>query len=66
MASSVTRYHGQLSSCAMSEETKDPILANLSDGRTNGQTDRQMDERDFIGRCPTNVERPKMSSTNLQ
>ena len=25
---------------------------------TDGQTDRQMDESDFIGRCPTNVERP--------
>ena len=22
-------------------------------------TDRQMDENDFIGHCPTNVERPK-------
>ena len=25
---------------------------------TNGQTNRQMDESDFIGRCPTNVEHP--------
>ena len=25
---------------------------------TDGQTDRQMDESNFIGRCPTNVERP--------
>ena len=26
---------------------------------TDGRTDRQTDESDFIGRCPTNVERPK-------
>ena len=25
---------------------------------TDGRTDRQTDESDFIGRCPTNVERP--------
>ena len=33
------------------------------DGRTDrwtdGQADRQTDESDFIGRCTTNVERPK-------
>ena len=39
LASSVTRYHGQLSSCAISEKTNDPILRKLSDGRTDGQTD---------------------------
>ena len=50
LASSVTRYHGQLSSCTISEKTNDPILRKLSDGQT--------DESDFIGRCPTNVERP--------
>ena len=55
-----TRYHGQLSSCTISEKTNDPILRKLSDGRTDGQTDRQTDESDFTGRCPTNVERPKM------
>ena len=26
-----------------------------------GRTDRQMDERDFIGCCPTNVERPNIT-----
>ena len=26
---------------------------------TNGQTDRQTDESDFVRRCPTNAERPK-------
>ena len=29
------------------------------DGRTDGDRQGQMDERDFIGRCPTNVKRPK-------
>ena len=59
LASSVTRYHGQLSSCIISEKTKDPILRKLSHGQTDRQTDGQTDESDFTGRCPTNVERPK-------
>ena len=46
LVSSVTRYHGQLSACTISEKTEDPIL-------------RQVEESDFIGRCPTNAERPK-------
>ena len=29
----------------------------VTDGRTNRQRDGQADESDFIGRCPTNVER---------
>ena len=53
LAFSITRYYGQLSSCTISEKTHDPIL------RTDGQVDGRTDERDFIGRCPTNVERPK-------
>ena len=55
LASSVTRYHGQLSSCAISEKNYDPILRKFSDGWADGQTD----ESDFIGRHPNNVERPK-------
>ena len=43
LASSVTTYHGQLSSCKTLEKTNDPILSKLSDGRTNGQTDRRID-----------------------
>lgn len=34
----------------------------MTEWQTDGQRDRQMDRReesDFIGRCPTNVERPK-------
>ena len=36
-------------------------MRKLSDGRrTDGQTDRQTDKSDSIGRCPTNVEGPKL------
>ena len=38
------------------KKTNDPILRKLSDGSTDGQTDKS----DFIGSCPTNVERPKI------
>ena len=46
--------NGQLSSCTKSEKTNDPILKKLSDGWAGGL----MDESDFMGGCPTNVERP--------
>ena len=67
---SVTRYHGQVSSCKISEKANDPNLRKFSDRRTNGRTDRQADRRsgryadgqtdasDFIERCPIDVERP--------
>ena len=54
----------------------DPILRKLSDGRTDRRTDKRTDERsdgrmgvqtdesDFIGRCPTNIERP-IKATSL-
>ena len=55
LAWSITRYHGQLSSCAISEKTNDTILKKLSvrrtDGLTDGLTDRQTDGSDFIGPC---------------
>ena len=38
LASSVTRYHGQLSSCTISEKTNDPILRKLSGGPKDGRT----------------------------
>ena len=38
LVSSVTRYHGQLSPCAISEKYNDLILRKLSDGRTDGRT----------------------------
>ena len=39
MNTSVTRYHGQLSSCTISEKTNTPILRKLSDGQTDGWVD---------------------------
>ena len=42
-ASSVSRYHGQLLLCTISEKTNDSIFRKFSDGRTDGQTDRQTD-----------------------
>ena len=57
---SVSRYHGQLSSCIISEKTNNPILRKWrTDGKTDRQTDRKMDKSDFIGRSPLNFERPK-------
>ena len=43
---SVTKHHGELSSCTILAKNNDPILRKRSDGRTDGQTD----ESDFIGR----------------
>ena len=46
IASSVARYYGQLSSCAISEKTNDPILKKLSGNeRTDLVANRQMDRR---------------------
>ena len=64
LAPSDIRYHGQVSSCWISEKTNNLILRKLSDRRrrpdwqTNGQTGKS----DFIGCCPTNVERPTTAS----
>ena len=41
LAPSVTRCHGQLSSCTISEKTSDPILRKLSDRQRDQQTDGQ-------------------------
>ena len=50
LALSVTRYHGQVSSCTISEKTSDSILRKSSDrrtdGRTDGRTDRHSDGRE--------------------
>ena len=35
LAPPVTRGHGQLSSCTISEKTKDPILRKISNERTD-------------------------------
>ena len=50
----VTRYHGQPSSCIISEKTDDPILRKICDKHTDGC--------DFIGCYQTNVENPKHKS----
>ena len=42
LGSSVTRYHGQLSSCPISGKPDDPILRKFSDGRTDRTADRRM------------------------
>ena len=60
LASWITRYHGQLSSCTISGKTNYPILRKLIDAWTCRRTDRQTDESDFIGRSLTNVKRPKI------
>ena len=61
LALSVTRYHGQLSWSTISESNlMMQSWENLvTDRRTDGQADKQMDESDFRGRSPTNIERPK-------
>ena len=58
LALPVIRYHGQLSSSTISEKNNDLILRKFSDGRTNGQTD----ESDFIRHCPTNIKPSKKYS----
>ena len=47
-------YLGQISSRTIPKKATDPILRKFSDGRIDGQTD----ESDFIGLCPTSLERP--------
>ena len=44
----------------ISEKINDPILRKPSDGQMDGRMVQRTDENDFIGRCPTNVEHPKI------
>ena len=39
------RYHGQLSSCTMSDKTENPILRKSSDRQAGRQTDRHTDRQ---------------------
>ena len=51
LTSSVTRYHGQLSSCKILEKTNDSILRKFSDRwMDQQQTDRLRDEQDWFHR----------------
>ena len=59
LALSVTRYHGQVSSCTILEKTNNPISRKLSERQKDRQRDRLMDKSDFIGQTLSNVERPK-------
>ena len=43
LAPSVTICHGQLSSCAISQKTNDPILRKISDRPRDRQADGQTD-----------------------
>ena len=45
LALSVTRYHGQLPSCSISKKTNNPILRKLSDGQTDGWTEKRTGRR---------------------
>ena len=54
LASSGTTYLGQLSSCIISGKTNDLILRKFSD--------RQTEESDFIGQCPTSIKHPTVFS----
>ena len=45
LASPVTRYHDQLSSCTISEKTNYSILRKFSEGGTNRQKDRLTDRQ---------------------
>ena len=45
LASSVTIYHGQLSSYTILEKNNDPFIRKLSEVWTDGETDEQTDRR---------------------
>ena len=53
--SSVTRCHGQLSSCTTSEKTIDPIFRKLSDGRADRGTDRRTRVISYVVRLSLSV-----------
>ena len=50
---SVTRYHGQLSSCTIPEKTNDPILRKLSDGRTDARIDGRVTSEEAARLTPS-------------
>ena len=60
LAPSVTKYHGHLSSCTISEKTNDPILRKLRDRQTNRPTNRP---EWFHRTLSDNVEHPKIGKT---
>ena len=50
----VSYHHAQYQKKLMNQSSENLV----TDGQANKQTDRRTDESDFIGRCPTNIERP--------
>ena len=60
LAPSVTKYHGHLSSCTISEKTNDPILRKLRDRQTNRLSNRP---EWFHRTLSDNVEHPKIGKT---
>ena len=59
LALSVTRYHGQVSSCTITEKTNNPISRKLCERQKDRQRDRLTDKSDFVGQTLSNVEHPK-------
>ena len=47
------------------KKANDSILRKFSDWRKDGRTDGQTDESGFMGRFPTDVERPIIEKKNL-
>ena len=56
---------GQLSDDRETNEQMDQWTDGWTDGKMDSCTDQQKDKSDFIGHCPTNVERPKKSSVSF-
>ena len=63
---SVTRYYNYHHYVRYQKSLIIQSWENLSVGQTHGQTDRRKDESDFIRRCPTNAERPKVYTENRE
>ena len=49
----------------MIQSLENLVMDRRTDGRTDRRADRLTDESDFIGRCPTNVERLKNTMLNF-
>ena len=50
--------HVQYQKKLMMQSWENLVTDGGTEGRTDGKTDGQTDESDFIGHCPTNVDRP--------
>ena len=50
--------HVQYQKKLMMQSWENLVADGQTERRTDGKTDGQTDESDFIGHCPTNIERP--------